>query len=252
MRIPTGNSRTLTIRTLALSSVLVVLSEAADLRAESRASGAEDWQGKEIKYELSGEADSDIHFSKSTRECRITMTVDGLKRTVTLKDEDIDVDGEHLDIGSYASVSLNAERDFLIVNVVTTRSWSASTSGSASNHATSGASTTTSSKTSSSESSGRSTDYHSFGFTDMNDMKIRFRLKGGRSVDSSIATGPDERVIKFDVDEGKNERTIVVKPGLVDIDGVRKRVDSDAQLLVTATKSSLSVTADGTGIWSTD
>ena len=86
----------------------------------------------------------------------------------------------------------------------------------------------------------------------MNDMKIRFRLKGGRSVDCSIATGPDERVISFDVDEGKNEGTIVIKPGLVDINGVRKRVDSDAQLLVTVTKSSLSITADGTAIWSND
>jgi hypothetical protein len=34
-------------------------------------------------------------------------------------------------------------------------------------------------------------------------MPIRFTLKGGRSVNCSIAPRPDERVIRFDVDEAE-------------------------------------------------
>jgi hypothetical protein len=245
-------SRIPTVATLALAAVVALVSGAAHLWAEKRASGTEHWQGKEIDYELSGEASSDIEFSKSGRECRITMVIDGRERTLTLKDEDIVVDGEHLDVGSYARLSLNAERDFLIMNLVVTRSWSSSSSGSASSHATSGTNTTTSEKKSRSRSSGKSTDYLAFGFTDLNDMRIRFRLKGGRSVDSSITTGPEERVISFEIDEGKNQGTIAVKPGQLSIDGVRKTVDSDAQILVTATKSSLEITADRTEVWSRD
>lgn len=245
-------SRTPTAGSLALASVLALLSGAADLRAEKRASGAEHWQGKEIHYELSGETRSDVRFRKGERDCRIIMIVDGRERTLTLKGEDIDVDGEHLDVGSYARVSLNAGRDFLIVSLVTTRSWGESASGSASRQAASGTSTTTSEKTSRSESSGKSTDYHALGFTELNDMQIRFRLKGGRSVDCSIATRPDERVITFDIDEGKNERTIVIKPGLVTVDGVSRTAGPVAQLLVTATNGSLRITADRTEIWSQD
>lgn len=245
-------SRAPTAGSLALASVLALLSGAADLWAERRASGTEHWQGKQIDYELSGKTSSDIRFRKGGRDCRITTIVDGRERTLTLKGEDVDVDGEHLDVGSYARISLNAERDFLIVRLVTTRSWGASTSGSASSQAASGTTTTTSEKASRSESSGKATDYHALGFTELNKMQIRFRLKGGRSVDCSIATRPDERVISFDIDAGKNERSIVIKPGLVTVDGVGKTADSVAQLLVTATNGSLRITADRTELWSQD
>jgi hypothetical protein len=231
---------------------LALLFGAADLRAEKRASGTEHWQGKEISYDLSGQASSDVRFRKSERDCRITTIVDGRERTLTLKGEDIDVDGEHFDVGSYARVSLSAARDFLIVRLVTTRSWGASTSGSASSQAASGTSTTTREKTIGSESSGKSTDYHALGFTELNDVQIRFRLKGGRSVDCSIATRPDERVITFDIDGGKNERTIAIKPGLVTVDGVSRTAGPVAQILVTATNGSLRITADRTEIWSQD
>ena len=251
---PTSKCRPRTPRagSLALASVLALLSGAADLWADKRASGTEQWQGKQIHYELSGQTSSDVQFRKGERDCRITTIIDGRERTLTLKGEDIDVDGEHFDVGSYARISLNAERDFLIVSLVTTRSWGGSASGSASSQAAAGTSTTTSEKTSRSESSGKSTDYQALGFTDLNDVPIRFRLKGGRSVDCSIATRPDERVITFDIDEGKNERTIVIKPGQVIVDGVGKTAGPVAQLLVTAMNGSLRITADRTEIWSQD
>jgi hypothetical protein len=245
-------SRTPTAGSLALASALALLSGAADLWAEKRASGTEHWQGKQIDYELSGETRSDVRFRKGERDCRITTIVDGRERTLTLKGEDIDVDGEHLDVGSYARISLSAERDFLIVKLATTRSWGESASGSASSQAAAGTTTTTSEKTSRAESSGKSTDYQALGFTELNELPIRFRLKGGRSVDCSIATRPDERVITFDIDEGKNESTIVIKPGQVIVDGVGKTAGPVAQLLVTATNRSLRITADRTEIWSRD
>ena len=229
---------------------LALASRVADLRAEKRASGTELWQGKDITYELSGETRSDVQFRKGDRDCRITMTIDGRERTVTLRDEDIDVDGEHFDLGSYARVSLNAERDFLIVNLVTARFWGASASGSASSQAASGASTATSEKTGRSGSSGTSTDYHALGFTELSGVPIRFRLTGGRSVKCSIAPRPDERVIRFDIDEGKNERTIVIRPGLVIVDGVARTAGPAAPLLVTASKDSLRITAGRREIWS--
>ena len=57
-----GRSRTPTVATLALTPVLALLSGAALLWAEKRASGTEHWQGKEIEYELSGKASSDAQF----------------------------------------------------------------------------------------------------------------------------------------------------------------------------------------------
>jgi len=245
-------SRTPRAGSLALTSVLALLLGAADLRAEKRASGTEHWQGKEISYDLSGQTSSDVRFRKGERDCRITTIVDGRERTLTLKGEDIDVDGEHLDVGSYARISLNAERDYLIVRLVTSRSWGGSASGSASSQVTSGTSTTTREKTSRSESSGKATDYHALGFTELNNVPIRFRLKGGRSVDCSIAARPDERVITFDIDEGKNGSTIVIKPGLVIVDGSARTASPVAPLLVTATNGSLRITADRTEIWSRD
>ena len=247
-----GRSRTPRAGTLALSSLLALPIGAADLWAEKRASGTKHWQGKEIHYELSGQTSSDVQFRKGERDCRITTIVDGRERTLTLKGEDIDVDGEHLDVGSYARISLNVERAFLIVRLVTTRSWGGSASGSAGSQVTSGTSTATSGKTSRSESSGQATDYHALGFTELNNVPIRFRLKGGRSVDCSIAARPDERVITFDIDEGKNQSSIVVKPGLVIVDGSARTASPVAELLVTATDGSLRITADRTEIWSRD
>ena len=147
MRTSSCRSRIPTAGSILLTSVLALSSGAADLRAEKRASGTERWQGKDITYELAGQTRSDVQFRKGERDCRITVTVDGRERTVTLRDEDIDVDGERFDLGSYARISLNAERDFLIVNLVTTRSWGASASGSASSQMASGTSTTASEKT---------------------------------------------------------------------------------------------------------
>jgi hypothetical protein len=252
MRQSRARSMTATAGTPVLGGALALLLGAAHLGAEDRTSGTEHWEGKEIRYELSGEAEPDIQFSKTARECRITVTIDGRERMVTLRDNDIDIDSEHLDVGTYARVSLNAERDFLIANLVTTRSWSSSASASESSQATSGSRTTSSEKSSRSESSGKSTDFHALGFTELNDMPIRVRLKGGRSAECSIAAGPDQRVIRFDVDGGKNEGTITIQPGTVSIDGVTKTFDRAARLLVTATKGSLKVTSDNTEIWSRD
>lgn len=252
MRKAGRHSQTPIVRALVLGSVLTTMTGSGDLGAAERESGTDRWQGKEIAYELSGESDSDIRFSKSPRECRITTIIDGATRSVTLREEDIEVDGEHLDLGSYDDVSLSAARDFLILKLVTTRSWSASGAGSATTQATSGTSATSTSRTSRSQTSGRSTDHHAFGFTDLKGMKIRIRVKGGRSVDCSITTGTERRVIRFDVDGGRNEGTIVIRPGLLDVDGVRKRVEDDAQVLLTATKGSLSITADGAKVWSRD
>ncbi len=237
---------------LAVALAAITLAGPAGLGAEGRTTGTELWQGKEIRYELSGETESDIQFAKAAGECRITLVVDGRERTVTLEDEDIDVDGERIDVGSYSRATLNAERDSLIVNLVTTRSWSNSTSASTSGQATEGANTSKRSNTSRSQSSGKATDYHAFAFTSLEGRPIRARLKGGRSVDCAIAAGPDERTIRFDVDGGENRGTVVITPGQVRVDGATRPVDREAHIVVTATKSSLSITADGTEIWSRD
>jgi len=81
-------------------------------------------------------------------------------------------------------------------------------------------------------------------------MPIRFALTGGRSVKCSIAPRPGERVIRFDIDDGKNESTIVIKPGLMIVDGVTKKTGPVAPFLVTASKDSLRITAGQSEIWS--
>jgi len=237
---------------LLLTTVLTLSSGAADLWAEKRASGTEHWLGKDITYELAGQTRSDVQFRKGETDCRITVTVDGRERTVTLRDEGVDVDGGRFDLGSYARVSLKAERDFLIVNLVTTRSWGASASGSASSLTASSPSNTASEKTGRSESSGKSTDYRALGFTELSGMPIRFALTGGRSVTCSITPRPGERVIRFDIDEGKNESTIVIKPALVIVDGVTKKTGPVAPFFVTASNNTLKITVDRRDIWSRD
>jgi hypothetical protein len=222
------------------------------MRAEKRASGTEHWQGKEIGYELSGDVRSDVRFRMGDQDCRIIVTIDGRERTVILRGEDVDVDGEHFDVGSYVRISLNAQRDFLIVNLVTTRSWGASASGSASSQSASGAGAAAAEKTSRAESSGTSTEYLAFGFTELKAMPIRLRLKGGRSVECSLAPRPDERVIRFDIDQGKNASTIVVRPGLVIVDGDARTAGPGTPLLVTASRHSLRITAGQKEIWARD
>src|SRR5512139_2358137 len=80
---------------------LILHSGAVGMQAEQRASGTEHWQGKEIGYELSGDTRPEVRFRMGGQECRITVTIDGRERTVVLREEDVDVDGEHFDVGSY-------------------------------------------------------------------------------------------------------------------------------------------------------
>lgn len=244
-----GLTRTPVPRALALGSLLVAMAGSGSLGAGGPASGTERWQGREIAYDLAGPSDSDIQFSRSPRECHVTSTVDGVTRVITLRDEDILVASERLDTGHYDDVSLTVARDFLILGLVTTRSWSDSASGSARTEASAGSSHTTATRASESRSSGQSTHHHAFGFTELKGAKIRVRLEGGRSADCSITTGPDQRVIRFDVDEGENQGSLVIKDGLLSLDGVQRNVGHVAEILVTATKRSLRITADETEIW---
>ncbi len=231
-------------------SAVALLAGTADVAAQQRASGTEVWQGKTVTYELSGDARPDIQIRKGDQDCRVTITIDGRARTVTLKDDDVAVDGERFEVGSYTRVSLNAGRDFLIVNIVARRSWGASASGSSTSQTASGTIATTRGTTSGSEASGTSTEYHALGFTDLRGVPIRFRLQGGRSVTCSIVPGADERAIRFNIDEGRNERTLVVKPGRVVVDGAEKPTGPGAPITVTASKNALRITAGQREIWS--
>lgn len=237
---------------LMLASLLAFPGAAAGLTAQERASGTGVWQGKTITYELSGNTRPDIQIRKGGRDCRVTVTIDGRVRTLILRDDDLDVDGERFDTGSYASVSLNAARDFLIVGFVVTRSWGASASGSSTAQTASGTRATTSGKASGSESSGRSTEHHALGFTDLRGVPVRLRLNGGRSITCSIVPGADERAIRFDIDQGKNAHAVLVKPGLVVVDGVEKSTGPGAPITVTASKNAMRITAGRHEIFSRD
>ncbi len=224
-------------------SAVALLAGTADVAARQHASGTEVWQGKTVTYELSGGTRPDIQIRKGDQDCRVRITIDGRARTVTLKDDDVAVDGERFDVGSYARVSLNAGRDFLIVSLVVTRSWGASASGSSTSQTASGTLAKTRGKTSGSESSGTSAEHVALGFTDLRGVPIRVRLQGGRSVTCSLVPGADERVIRFNIDEGKNARTVVMKPGLVIVDGVAKSTGAGPPITVTASKNALRITA---------
>ena len=145
------------------------------------------------------------------------------------------------------------DRDFLIVNLVTTRSWGSQCVRIGEQpQAASGASTAAAEKTSRAESAGTSMDYLAFGFTELKAMPIRFRLKGGRSVKCSLSPRPDERVIRFDLNQGRNESTIVVRPGPVIVDGEARTAGPGTPLLVTASEDSLRITAGRKEVWSRD
>lgn len=232
-----------------IASAHVIAAGAAGPGAGQQIAGSERWQGKVISYESSGPTRPDVRVHKGERDCRIVVTIDGRERTVVLKGEDIDVGAEHFDVGSYASVHLSAGRDFLIVDLVVTGSWGAGASGSANAQTTSGSSAASAGKTTRSASSGTSTDYLSLGFTELDGVPIRVRLKGGRAVACSIMPGSSERVIRFDIDKGKHVRTIAITRGAVAVDGVSRPRGPATPVLVAASKDSLSVTAGGSEIW---
>lgn len=222
--------------------LLLVTSASAQIRSE----GMEAWGDREIHYELRARQEPSIGFKKNRDECRITLDTDGVSRRLLLKDDAIVVNGTHRDTGSYSAVSLSAEKAFVIVTV--SKTWTHESSHSSSHSTVSDSVHSSSGSSSANRSSGRSV--LALGFTDFNG-EIEFRLEGGDSIESRITTGSQQCVIEFDIDDGKNKRSIVVQPGSIEVDGERRKIGDYSKLLMTARKSrsSLRIKVDEKEIW---
>jgi hypothetical protein len=79
-----------------------------------------------------------------------------------------------------------------------------------------------------------------------NDKRIELSLEGGNSVESSIdGTGKVCR-LEFEIDEGKNKRTILLEPRAVQVDRTPLDIDVEySEIGIEATRKSLSVMVDG-------
>ena len=208
--------------------------------------GVENWNGKKIHYQLKGRENPNITFEKNREVCAIGMEIDGVKRHLLLKDDEIVVNGRKFDTGSYSELSLNASKDFLIVKIVKT--WSQASSHSAENSSTNDLNSTSSRSSSSRKSSGKS--LLALGFVDFA-AGIEFRFEGGDSIENSIQIDSGKCVIEFDIDKGKNKRKIVIKPSLIEIDNDQRKIGDNPKIALSATKkrASLRIKVNGKEVW---
>jgi len=213
--------------------------------------GSNEWGRIEISYELTGENPT-INFEEEADQCSIDFKIDGVERTLLLKDDAIIFAGEQYDTSSYHNLRLNGARDFFFVELDVKTSSSSSSSSSSSKSDSSNSSQSSSSSYSSSSESSVDEHVKSFGFVNWNDKEIIIQLKGGNSISSDLELKPEQCLFEFNLDRGKHKRTIAIKENSLEIDGVQKEMGGDfSKLSVTATqkKDSLLVEADGKEIW---
>jgi hypothetical protein len=146
------------------------------------------------------------------------------------------------EVGLCREIKIAGARDRLAVTVVEQHSASSS-SGSSHSRSANGVSNSTSS---SSTSTSVSTDVKSLEIVTWNDKRIELSLEGGNSVESSIdGTGKVCR-LEFEIDEGKNKRTILLEPRAVQVDRTPLDIDVEySEIGIEATRKSLSVMVDG-------
>jgi len=208
--------------------------------------GVEDWRGRKIHYQLKGREKPKITFEKNGQQCLVRLDVDGVKRHLLIKDDEIVVNEKKFDTGSYAELSLDGGKDFLIVKIV--KIWSHSSSGSAKSSSTNNFHSTSESSSSSSQSSGKS--LLALGFIEFA-AGIEFRFEGGDSVETRIQIDSGKCVIEFDIDKGKNKRKIVIKPSVIEIDNEQRKIVDNPLIALSATKkrASLRIKVNEKEVW---
>ena len=211
--------------------------------------GVEDWMGRKIHYQLKGSEKPNITFEKNREACSIRLDIDGVKRRLFMKDDEILVNDRKFDTGSYSELSLNASKDFLIVKIVKT--WSHSSSHSAESASANDLISTSSSASSSSKSSGKS--LLALGFVDFA-AGIEFRFEAGDSIENSVQIDSGACVIAFDIDEGKHKRKITIKPNLIEVDNHQRKIGDNPKIALSATKkrASLRIKVNEKEVWATN
>jgi len=229
-----------------LSIFVITNLDITSLTAETTSDGVEEWNRKKIEYQLKGTDNSNITFEKYLEECSVRMDIDGVKRHILMKDDEIFVNGKKFDIGSYSKLSLNAEKDYLVVKIVKT--WNQSSTHSSESSFTNNLKTTSSKSSSSSKSSGKS--LLALGFINFAS-RIEFRFEGGDSIDNSINIDSGKCVIEFEIDKGKNGQKIVIKPSMIEIDKDQIKIVNNPKTSMSATKKkdSLRIKVDGKEVW---
>ena len=208
--------------------------------------GVEDWRGRKIHYQLKGREKPQITFEKKSQHCLVRLAVDGVKRQLLMKDDEIVVNEKKFDTGSYAELSLDGGKDFFIVKIV--KIWSHNSSSSAESSSTKNSHSLSESSFSSSQSSGRS--LLALGFVKFA-AGIEFRFEGGDSIETRIQVDSGKCVIEVDIDKGKNKRKIVIRPGVIEVDNEPIEIVDNPLIALSATKkrASLRIKVNEKEVW---
>ena len=239
-------------------SILLLGAQPANNRTEGPDSSKTiDWNGIRIESRATG---GTIQFKDSAAgQFQILMDFGETTHSVLIEPEAILVasdalgtDGNaRLEVEGCRGISVAATPDTLLLKVA---EWHSSTSSSNSSRSASTDSGSTSGS-SSSLSTSVSTTVKALGFAVWNGRKVQLTLEGGESIESGIQRDGNRCTVEFDIDQGKNRRSIRLEPGSIEIDGKQRLAGDDySKLSIAARRNSLEVKTDKRviGAWKGD
>jgi hypothetical protein len=220
---------------------------AVELVASASESTTVQWNGKRIICTARG---GDARVKATPRECHVQLEFgDGIKHSVVIKPDELLLSSDALGItkpqkrefSGGVKISIDATRDSLTVEILEQHS-SSSSSESTSSSSTNGSSSSTKR---SSTSASRSSEVKFFKVVRWNEKRIELSLEGGNSVECAVDQAGQQCNIKFNIDAGKNKRTLSVGPERLTIDGKPRAIPGDyATLFISATRRALKVETD--------
>ncbi|MEX2138473.1 MAG: hypothetical protein WD894_04385 [Pirellulales bacterium] len=207
------------------------------------------WTGKQIRCTAKGEG-ARARVKTTPEACRVQLEfAEGITHFVVIRSDELLVSSDALGItkpqrrefSGGVKISIEATRDSLAVEILEQHSSSHSSESTSS----SSNDSSTSTKRSSSTSTSRSSEVKFFKIVRWNEKSIELSLEGGNSVQCAVDRDGQECNIKFDIDKGKNKRTLSLGPERLTIDGTPREIGGEyVALFITATRRTLKVETD--------
>jgi hypothetical protein len=242
---------------LIAGAILVGTWGAVETVASARDSATVEWDGKQIRCTAK---EGDVKVDTTPEDCRVQLDFgEGITHSVAIKSDELLISSDVLRIkkpqkrefSGAVKISIAATSDSLTVEILEQHSSSHSSESTSSSS--NGSSTST--KRSSSTSTSRSSEVKFFKIVRWNEKRIELSLEGGDSVQCAVGQDGQQCNIKFDIDKGKNKRTLSLGPERLTIDGTPWEIGGEyVALFITATRRTLNVETDKgvVGSWKGD
>jgi hypothetical protein len=230
-------------------ALLLGVCGAVETAAVGSNSSTVEWNGKRILCTAKGDG-ARARVEPTPQECRVHLEFgEGITHSVVIKPDELLITSRALGIekpqkrefSGGVRISLDATRDSLTVEILEQHSSShSSESTSSRSRDGSGSSTIRSSSTSTS----RSSEVKFFKILRWNQKRVEISLDAGKSVKCDVVQDGQQCTINFDIDAGKNKRTLILGPKRLTIHGKPQELGDYAALLITATRRGLKVQTD--------